>query len=86
MERMFLVSMAGNSSGMTQGPPVTREERSRGRPRTLHEPPESGQAALTPPGQGQGRGPKRTFRSETLWSNMQRSFLKGHPLQDGERS
>ncbi len=71
-------------SGMTQIPPMTREERSRGRPRTLHEPQESGQA----PEQGQGRGPKRTFRS-TLNSVEQHatSFLRGgRPLQDGEGS
>ena len=74
-------------SGIAQGLSMTREERSRGRPRTLHEPPESGQAALTPPGQGQGRGPKRTIRS-TLNSVEQHatSFLRGRPLQDGEGS
>jgi F-box and leucine-rich repeat protein GRR1 len=81
------INGTGIPSGITQGPPMTREERSRGRPRTLHEPPESGQAALTPPGQGQGRGPKRTIRS-TLNSVEQHatSFLRGRPLQDGEGS
>ena len=44
---------------ITHGPPITREERSRGRPRTSREP----QAAPTPPAQSQGRGSKRPFRS-----------------------
>ncbi len=81
------INGTGIPSGITQGPPITREERSRGRPRTLHEPPESGQPVLTPPSQGQGRGPKRTFRS-TLNSVEQHatSFLRGRPLQDGEGS
>jgi len=81
------INGTGIPSGITQGPPMTREERSRGRPRTLHEPPESGQAALAPPGQGQGRGPKRTIRG-TLNSVEQHatSFLRGRPLQDGDGS
>jgi len=76
----------GGSIGpvIVQGPPMTREERSRGRPRTSREPQESAQTAPTT---GQGRGPKRTFRS-TLNSVEQHatSFLFGRPLQDGEGS
>jgi F-box and leucine-rich repeat protein GRR1 len=77
------INGAGIPSGITQGPPLTREERSRGRPRSSREPPESGQA----PGQGQGRGPKRRFRS-ALNSVEQHAtpFLFGRPLQDGEGS
>jgi F-box and leucine-rich repeat protein GRR1 len=80
------INGAGIPSGITQGPPMTREERSRGRSRTLHEPVD-GQAAQTPPGQGQGRGPKRTFRS-ALNSVEQHAtpFFFGRPLQDGEGS
>jgi F-box and leucine-rich repeat protein GRR1 len=81
------INGAGIPSGITHGPPMAREERSRGRPRTSREPPESGQAALTPPGQGQGRGPKRRHRS-TLNSVEQHAtpFHFGRPLQDGEGS
>ena len=69
-----------------QGPPMAREERSRGRQRTSREPQESVQPAPTP-GQSQGRGPKRIFRN-TLNSVEQHasSFLFGRPLQDGESS
>jgi len=78
------VNGGGISPVITQGPPMTREERTRGRPRTSREPQESAQAAPTT---GQGRVPKRTFRS-TLNSVEQHatSFLFGRPLQDGEGS
>jgi len=78
------VNGSGVGPVLTQGPPMTREERSRGRPRTSREPQEPAQAAPTT---GQGRGPKRTFRS-TLNSVEQHatSFLRGRPLQDGEGS
>ena len=68
-------------------PPITREERSRGRPRTSRDPQESLQAATTLSGQGQGRVPKRTLRS-TLNTVEQHatSFLFGRPMQDGEGS
>ena len=77
------VNGTGISSGTTQGPPVAREERSRGRSRTSREPPESGQA---PPGQGQGRVPKRTFRSTLNSEQHTTPFPFGRSLQDGEGS
>lgn len=69
-----------------QGPPMTREERNRGRQRTSREPQEPMQPA-TSPGQSQGRGPKRILRN-TLNSVEQHatSFFFGRPLQDGEGS
>ncbi|KAH9045488.1 hypothetical protein EDB85DRAFT_2284371 [Lactarius pseudohatsudake] len=78
---------AGMIPTAVPGPPMTREERSRGRPRTSRDPQESSQATATLSGQSQGRGPKRTFRS-TLDSVEQHaaSFLFGRPLQDGEGS
>jgi hypothetical protein len=81
------VNGLGATPAVIQSPPVTREERSRGRPRTSREPPESVQAAPTPPGPNQGRGPKRTLWS-TLGSGEQHptSFLFGRPIQDGEGS
>jgi F-box and leucine-rich repeat protein GRR1 len=71
---------------MIQGPPMTREERSRGRQRTSREPQESTQPPATR-GQSQGRGPKRILRN-TLNSVEQHasSFFFGRPLQDGEGS
>ncbi len=81
------VNNAGLIPTAIPGPPITREERSRGRPRTSRDPQESLQAASTLSGQSQGRGPKRTFRS-TLNSVEQHatSFLFGRPIQDGEGS
>ncbi|KAH9077259.1 hypothetical protein EDB83DRAFT_2540642 [Lactarius deliciosus] len=81
------VNGAGMIPTVVPGPPMTREERSRGRPRTSRDPQESLQATATLSGQSQGRGPKRTFRS-TLDSVEQHaaSFLFGRPLQDGEGS
>ncbi|KAI9448116.1 hypothetical protein H4582DRAFT_2107508 [Lactarius indigo] len=81
------VNGAGMIPTTVPGPPITREERSRGRPRTSRDPQESLQATPTLSGQSQGRGPKRTFRS-TLDSVEQHaaSFLFGRPLQDGEGS
>jgi hypothetical protein len=85
-----MTAHAVNSTGIIptviSGPPITREERSRGRPRTSRDPQESLQAASTS-GQSQGRVPKRTFRS-TLNSVEQHatSFLFGRPIQDGEGS
>ena len=77
------INGAGNPSGMAQGPPIAREERSRGRSRTSREPPESGQA----PGQVQGRGPKRTFRSNLNSVEQHPTpFPFGRSLQDGEGS
>lgn len=81
------VSSAGFMPAVVSGPPISREERSRGRPRTSRDAQESLQAASTLPGQSQGRVPKRTFRS-TLNSVEQHasSFLFGRPLQEGEGS
>jgi hypothetical protein len=81
------VNGTGVTPAVIQGPPMSREERSRGRPRTSREPQESAQAALTPPGSNQGRGPKRTLRN-TLGSVEQHatSFLFGRSIQDGEGS
>jgi F-box and leucine-rich repeat protein GRR1 len=81
------VNGVGVTPTVFQGPPMTREERSRGRPRTSREPQESAHAVHTPPGSNQGRGPKRTVRS-TLGSVEQHatSFLFGRPIQDGEGS
>ena len=83
------INGAGTPPIITPGPPVTREERSRGRQRTSREPQESAQPAPTR-GQSQGRGPKRMFRN-TLNSVEQHaqqasSFFFGRPLQDGEGS
>ena len=75
------INGTGTPSGITQSPSTAREEHSRGRSRTLGEPLESGQAVLTPPGQGQGRGPKRKFRS-----TVEQPFHFGRPLQDSEGS
>lgn len=81
------VSSAGMMPVAVPGPPISREERNRGRPRTSRDAQESLQAVSTLPGQGQGRVPKRTFRS-TLNSVEQHasSFLFGRPLQEGEGS
>jgi F-box and leucine-rich repeat protein GRR1 len=81
------INGGGGPSAMTQGPPVTREERGRGRPRASREPQDSVQVAPTPPGHSQGRGAKRTFRS-ALNSVEQHttSFLFGRPFQDGDGS
>ncbi|KAI9466933.1 hypothetical protein BJY52DRAFT_1208462 [Lactarius psammicola] len=81
------INSAGIIPTAIPGPPITREERSRGRPRTSRDPQESLQAGSTLSGQSQGRGPKRTFRS-TLNSVEQHatSFLFGRPIQDGEGS
>jgi hypothetical protein len=81
------VNIAGIIPTTIPGPPISREERSRGRPRASRDAQESLQATSTLSGQSQGRGPKRTFRS-TLNSVEQHatSFLFGRPLQEGEGS
>jgi hypothetical protein len=80
------INGAGAPPVIIQGPPMTREERSRGRQRSSREPQESIQPAPTR-AQSQSRGPKRMLRN-TLNSVEQHatSFFFGRPLQDGEGS